>query len=129
MFLVESEYKSGVIDPTHFRRSSEKHLMLLQIYVDDIIFGLTDQVMVDDFTKLMMSMFQMSKNSEINFFLGLQIKQVPQGIFIHQEKYTTKLLKKYSMDICSLRKVSLALGYKITIDPTGESIHQKIYEE
>ena len=57
--------------------------MLFQIYVDGIIFGSTDKNMLDDFAKLMTNKFQMRMNREIDFFLGLQVKQVPQGIFIH----------------------------------------------
>ena len=72
-FLVMSGYKRGVIDPTLFRKANGNHLMLDQIYVDDIIFGSTDQGMVNDFAKLMTSKFQMSMNREINFFLGLQV--------------------------------------------------------
>ena len=84
--------------------------------------------MVDDFSKIMTSKFQMSMNKEINFFLGLQVKQVHQGIFIHQEKYTSELLKKYSMDNCSSVKVPMAFGYKISANPTGESVDQKTYQ-
>lgn len=51
--------------------------MLVQIYVDDIIFGSTDQGMVDEFAKLMTNKFQMSMNRDINFFLELQVKQIP----------------------------------------------------
>ncbi|CAH1432412.1 unnamed protein product [Lactuca virosa] len=126
-FLVSSGYKRGVIDPTLFRKANGNHLMLVQIYVDDIIFGSTDQGMVDEFAKLMTNKFQMSMNREINFFLGLQVKQVPQGIFIHQEKYTSELLKKYSMDNCSSTKVAMAFGYKISDDPSGKSVDHKIY--
>lgn len=78
VFVVNSGYKRGVIDPTLFRRVNEKHLMLVQIYVDDIISGLSDQGMVDDFAKPMTNKFQMSMNREINFFLGLLVKLVPQ---------------------------------------------------
>ncbi|XP_023733618.1 uncharacterized mitochondrial protein AtMg00810-like [Lactuca sativa] len=126
-FLVTSGYKRGVIDPTFFRRANGNHLMLIQIYVDDIIFGSIDQGMVNDFAKLMTSKFQMIMNREINFFLGIQFKQVPQGIFTHQEKYTSELLKKFSMDNCSSAKVPMAFGYKISADPTGESVNQKAY--
>ncbi|KAL7603159.1 hypothetical protein Lser_V15G19677 [Lactuca serriola] len=66
-------------------------------------------------------------NREINFFLGLQVKQVPQGIFIHQEKYTTELLKKYAMDNGSSAKVPMAFGYKISADPSGKSEDHKTY--
>ena len=68
-FLIDSGFKRGIIDPTIFRRSNNKHLMLVHIYVDDIIFGSTNQVMVDNFAKLMTTKFQMSMNREINFFL------------------------------------------------------------
>ncbi|XP_023756123.1 uncharacterized mitochondrial protein AtMg00810-like [Lactuca sativa] len=122
-----SGYKSGVIDPTLFRMENGNHLMLVQIYVDDIIFGSIYQGMVNEFAKLMTKKFKMSMNREINFFLGLQVKQVPQGIFIHQVKYTSELLKKYSMDNCFAAKVPMAFGYKISADPSGESVDHKTY--
>ncbi|XP_023731201.1 uncharacterized mitochondrial protein AtMg00810-like [Lactuca sativa] len=83
--------------------------------------------MVDDFARLMTNKFQMSMNREIKFFLGLKVKQIPQGIFIHQEKYTSELLKKYSMDNCSSAKVPMTFGYKISADPSGEPVDHKTY--
>ncbi|XP_023734792.1 secreted RxLR effector protein 161-like [Lactuca sativa] len=83
--------------------------------------------MVDDFARLMTNKFQMSMNKEINFFLGLQVKQIPQGIFIHQEKYTSELLKKYFMDNFSSAKVPMTFGYKISDDPSGEPVNHKTY--
>ena len=77
MFLIDSRYKRRVIDPILSRSSIEKNLMHVQIHVDSLIFGSTNQVMVDGITKLMISKFQMSMNREINFFLGLEIKKVP----------------------------------------------------
>lgn len=95
--------------------------MLVQIYVHGTIFYSTNEVMVDEFVSFMTRKFQMRVNRGINFFLGLQIKQLSQGIFNHQEKYTTKLLKESSMDNCSSAKVPIAFGYKIKVDPIGES--------
>ena len=66
-------------------------------------------------------------NREINFFLGLQVKEFPQGLFIHQEKYTSEQLKEYSMDNCSSAEVLMAFGYKISVDPSGESTYHKTY--
>jgi len=82
-FLLNSNFVRGVVDPTLFRRSNRQHLMLVQIYVDDIIFGSTDPSMVEEFSKKMISRFKMSMNREMNFFLGLQVKQSDRGIFIH----------------------------------------------
>lgn len=92
MFLEYFGFIIATVDPTLFQRSSQKHLMLMKIYVDDIILRLTDESMVVEFSKLMVSKYQMDMNHEINFFFGLQVRQLAQGIFLHQEKYTFELL-------------------------------------
>ncbi|KAI3503815.1 hypothetical protein L1887_32266 [Cichorium endivia] len=126
-FLVKSFYKRGTIDPTFFVRSHQKHIMIVQVYVDDIIFGSTDQTMVDEFAKVMTDKFHRSMNREINFILGLQIKKTSRGIFIHQEKYTNELLKKFSLENCSTAKVPIFTNHKIFADPEGEPVDHKIY--
>ena len=95
--------------------------------MDDIIFGSTAQGMVNEFAIIMTNKFQMSTNREINFFQGLQVKQVPQGISIHQEKFTSKLLKKYAMENCSSAKVPMAFDYMISANPSAESVEHKNY--
>ncbi|KAI3496680.1 hypothetical protein L1887_39051 [Cichorium endivia] len=127
-FLVYSGYRRGVIDPTFFVRSHQKHIMIVQVYVDDIIFGSTNQAMVDEFAKVMTDKFHMSMNREINFFLGLQIKQTKRGIFIHQEKYTNELLKKFSLETCSTAKIPISTNHKIFADPEGEPVDHKLYQ-
>ncbi|KAI3503838.1 hypothetical protein L1887_32292 [Cichorium endivia] len=126
-FLVSSGYRRGVIDPTFFVRFHQNHIMIVQVYVDDIIFGSTNQAMVDEFAKVMTDKFHMSMNREINFFLGLQIKQTKRGIYIHQEKYTNELLKKFSLENCSTAKVPISTNHKIFSDPEGEPVDHKLY--
>ncbi|GJS59579.1 putative ribonuclease H-like domain-containing protein [Tanacetum coccineum] len=67
----------------------------VQVYVDDIIFGSTKKSWCDEFEALMKSRFQMSSMGELTFFLGLQVKQKAEGIFISQDKYVTEILKKF----------------------------------
>ncbi|GJS01500.1 putative ribonuclease H-like domain-containing protein [Tanacetum coccineum] len=67
----------------------------VQVYVDDIIFGSTKKSWCDEFEALMKSRFQMSSMGELTFFLGLQVKQKPNGIFISQDKYVDEILKKF----------------------------------
>ncbi|KAI3510579.1 hypothetical protein L1887_17687 [Cichorium endivia] len=112
-FLKESNFKQGLVDPTLFRKKVGSHLMLVQIYVDDIIFGSTDPNPSKDFEKLMKSKFQMSMMGKINFFLGLQIKQSKEGIFINQQKYTKGLLECFGMTNCSNAKVPLPVGIRL----------------
>nr|GEU44856.1 putative ribonuclease H-like domain-containing protein [Tanacetum cinerariifolium] len=103
-FLEKSGYRRGAIDKTLFIKQEKKDIMLVQVYADDIIFGSTKKSWCDEFEELMKNRFQMSSMGELTFFLGLQVKQKEDGIFISQDKYVTEILKKFdflSMKIAS----------------------------
>ena len=69
--------------------------MIVQVYVDDIIFAATLNDLCDKFLKMMRIEFEMSVMGEVDFFLGLQIKQTSHGTMIHQQKYVKELLKQF----------------------------------
>ncbi|GJU70982.1 uncharacterized mitochondrial protein-like protein [Tanacetum coccineum] len=94
-FLLSQEFSKGTVDPTLFIRRQDKDLLLVQIYVDDIIFASTTLELCDQFSKIMCSQFRMSMMGKISFFLGLQISQSLRGIFINQSKYALESSKKY----------------------------------
>ncbi|GJV56311.1 putative ribonuclease H-like domain-containing protein [Tanacetum coccineum] len=94
-FLLKSGYRRGTIDKTLFIKKDKNDIMLVQVYVDDIIFGSTKRSWCDEFEALMKSRFQMSSMGELTFFLGLQVKQKEDGIFISQDKYVAEILKKF----------------------------------
>ncbi|GJW70493.1 putative ribonuclease H-like domain-containing protein [Tanacetum coccineum] len=96
-FLEKHGYKRGTIDKTLFIRRNKKDIMLVQVYVDDIIFGSTNKSWCEEFEALMQSRFQMSSMGELTFFLGLQVKQNKEGIFISQDKYVAEILKKFDL--------------------------------
>jgi len=85
-FLLEHGYKRGKIDSTLFLRENGKDLLVVQIYVDDIIFGVTTDKLSKDFAKLMGSEFEMSMMGELNFFLGLQIRLLRNLKWMNQKK-------------------------------------------
>ena len=74
-----------------------KDLFVLQIYVDGIIFGSTNQDFCDEFGKMMANEFEMSMIGELSYFLGLQIKQLKNGTFVSQGKYIKDMIKKFGM--------------------------------
>nr|GFA79738.1 hypothetical protein [Tanacetum cinerariifolium] len=94
-FLLQNGYKRGKIDKTLFIKKDKDHIMLVQVYVDDIIFRSTKKFLCDEFEALMHKRFQMSSMRELTFFLGLQVKQSEKGIFISQDKYIAEILKKF----------------------------------
>jgi len=91
-FLLENGFRRGKVDNTLFLKSKGEHLLIVQVYVDDIIFGATHNDLCNEFSKMMRSEFEMSMMGELNFFLCLQIKQTSNGTMIHQQKYVKKLL-------------------------------------
>ncbi|GJZ01198.1 retrovirus-related pol polyprotein from transposon TNT 1-94 [Tanacetum coccineum] len=99
-FLVSKGFSKGSIDPTLFITKHEEDIFLVQIYVDDIIFGSTNSKLSKKFEKLMHIKFEMSIMGELKFFLGIQIHQSPRGIFINQAKYAQEILKKHGMTSC-----------------------------
>ena len=84
-FLLESGFTRGTIDTTLFLHKVKGNVILVQIYVDDIIFGPTNEKLCKKFSKLMSDKYEMSLMGELTYFLGLQVKQTKDGIFINQE--------------------------------------------
>ncbi|GJW06582.1 retrovirus-related pol polyprotein from transposon TNT 1-94 [Tanacetum coccineum] len=97
-FLLSQEFFKGSVDPTLFIKKQGKDILLVQIYVDDIIFASTTPELCDQFSKIMCLKFKMSMMGKISFFLGLHISQSPRGIFLNQSKYALESLKKYGME-------------------------------
>ncbi|GJW22153.1 retrovirus-related pol polyprotein from transposon TNT 1-94 [Tanacetum coccineum] len=86
-FLIKHEYKMGMVDNTLFTKKKSSNLVIVQIYVDDIIFGSTCQDMCDEFAKIMHDEFKMSMMGELNFFLRLQIKQMEDGAYVFTDRW------------------------------------------
>ncbi|GJR57687.1 putative RNA-directed DNA polymerase [Tanacetum coccineum] len=95
-YLLSNGFQRGQIDQTLFIKRHKGHILLVQIYVDDIIFGSTKKELCDEFEKLMKDKFQMSSMGELTFFLGLQVQQNKKGIFISQDKYVHEILRKFN---------------------------------
>ncbi|GJS96924.1 retrovirus-related pol polyprotein from transposon TNT 1-94 [Tanacetum coccineum] len=115
-FLISQDFSKGSVDPTLFIHREGKELLLVQIYVDDIIFAASTPELCDLFAKIMCSKFKMSMMGKISFFIELQISQSPRGIFINQSKYALESLKKYGFDSCDPIDTPMAR-------PTGKHLH------
>ncbi|GJR45098.1 retrovirus-related pol polyprotein from transposon TNT 1-94 [Tanacetum coccineum] len=117
----------GMVDNTLFTKKKSSNLIIIQIYVDDIIFGSTCQDMCDEFAKIMHDEFEMSMMGELNFFLGLQIKQIEDGIFFNQSKYIKEMLKKFGLEDSKPMKTPMSSDTKLTKDEECESVDSTKY--
>ncbi|GJW94108.1 reverse transcriptase domain-containing protein [Tanacetum coccineum] len=126
-FLIKHEYKIGMVDNTLFTKKKSSNLIIVQIYVDDIIFGLTCQDMRDEFAKIMHDEFEMSMMGELNFFLGLHIKQMEDGIFFNQSKYIKEMLKTFGLVESKPMKPPMTSDTKLIKDEECESVDSTKY--
>nr|GFC87986.1 uncharacterized mitochondrial protein AtMg00810-like [Tanacetum cinerariifolium] len=94
-YLLMNGFQRGTIDRTLFIRRQKEDFILVQVYVDDIIFGSLNPQLCREFEALMHEKFQMSAMGERNFFLGLQVLQKEDGIFLSHDKYIGYILKKF----------------------------------
>ncbi|GKD56502.1 retrovirus-related pol polyprotein from transposon TNT 1-94 [Tanacetum coccineum] len=126
-FLMSKGFTKGTIDPTLFTIRYGDDILLVQIYVDDIIFGSTNRKFSKRFEKLMHSRFEICLMGEMKFYLGLQIHPSPRGIFISQAKYALEILKKHSMEKGQSIGTPMATKPKLDADLSGKLIDQTDY--
>jgi hypothetical protein len=127
-FLITNAFKVGKADPTLFTKTCNGDLFVCQIYVDDIIFGSTNQKSCEEFSRVMMQKFEMSMMGELNYFLGFQVKQLKEGTFISQMKYTQYLLKRFGMKDAKPAKTPMGTKKHLDLNKGGKSVDQKTYQ-
>jgi hypothetical protein len=125
--LLKNGFTRGHIDNTLFTKKVNDDLLLVQIYVDDIIFGSTNDDLCKDFEKLMKSEFEMSAMGLMSFFLGLQVQQVKNGIYIHQTKYVHDILSRFKMLDCKVASTPVEVNHKLGPALEDEAVDEKLY--
>nr|GEZ56250.1 hypothetical protein [Tanacetum cinerariifolium] len=126
-FLLQNHFFKGTIDPTLFIRRFHDEILVVQVYVDDIIFGSTHPRYIQLFSDLMKSRFEMSMIGKMTFFLGLQVNQSLYGIFINQSKYMLEILKKYGMESCDPVGTPMEIKDKLDLDQNGTPVDATKY--
>ncbi|KAH9697591.1 Integrase catalytic domain-containing protein [Citrus sinensis] len=126
-FLLDNNFSMGKADTTLFVKHKNQDILIVQIYVDDIIFGSTNELLCKDFSSCMSQEFEMSMMGELKYFLGLQIKQNEEGIFINQAKYVKDLLKRFGYDNETAKSTPMSTTIKLDKDEKGKEVDIKTY--
>ncbi|GJT91277.1 retrovirus-related pol polyprotein from transposon TNT 1-94 [Tanacetum coccineum] len=128
-FLISQHFSKGAVDPTLFTWQAGNDLLLIQIYVDDIIFASTNTAMCNEFANQMTTKFKMSMMGQMSFFLGLQISYSPRGIFINQSKCAFEIVKKYGMISTDSVDTPLVEKSKLDEDLQGKQVDATLYRD
>ncbi|GJW84603.1 putative ribonuclease H-like domain-containing protein, partial [Tanacetum coccineum] len=137
LFLAYASFKDFVVyqmdvksDFLYGKIKEEVHkgdILLVQVYVEDIIFGSTKKELCFAFEKLMHEKFQMSSMGELTFFLGLQVKQKKDGIFISQDKYVDEILKKFGFTEVKTTSTRMETQKPMIKDEDGKEVDVHMY--
>nr|GEU89499.1 putative ribonuclease H-like domain-containing protein [Tanacetum cinerariifolium] len=126
-YLLTNGFQRGIIDQTLFIRRQRGDFILIQVYVDDIIFGSSNLQLCREFKALMHEKFQMSAMGELNFFLGLQVLQKKDVIFLSQDKYVGDILKKFGYSDVRSANTLIDKENPWGKDETGKDVDLHLY--
>ncbi|GJW16724.1 putative ribonuclease H-like domain-containing protein [Tanacetum coccineum] len=126
-YLLDNGFHRGQIDKTLFIKRFKGDILLVQVYVDDIIFGTTIKSLCTNFEQIMHKRFQMSSMGELTFFLGLQVKQKDNGIFISQDKYVGEILNKFVFSSIRTANTPMKTNKALAKDKEGEDVDVHLY--
>jgi hypothetical protein len=124
-FLFERGFEMRKVDPTLFLLRQGRDILIVQVYVDDIVFGGSSNSLVAKFEEDMSREFEMSMMGELQLFLRLQIKQSKEGTFVHQAKYTKDIVRNFKMEDSKAMTTSMSTTIALDVDDEGEHVDQK----
>ncbi|GKA60203.1 putative ribonuclease H-like domain-containing protein [Tanacetum coccineum] len=126
-YLIENGFRRGTIDKTLFINKDKCDILLVQVYVNDIIFGSTKKSLCDEFEQMMHKKFQKSSMGELTFFLGLKVQQKKDGIFISQDKYVVDILKKFDFITVKTASTPTETNKALIKDEEAENVDVHLY--
>lgn len=126
-YLLKKGFTRGSVNKTLFVRYKNQGVLIAQVYVDDIFFGSTIYKHTQEFADVMTCEFEMSMDGELNFFLGLQVRQREDGIFISQSMYAREIMKKFSLERAKHASTPMSVSTKLCKDASGKDVQQTLY--
>ncbi|GJV81663.1 putative ribonuclease H-like domain-containing protein [Tanacetum coccineum] len=126
-YILENRFRRGTIDKTLFIKKDKSDILLVQVYVDDIICGSTKKTLCLEFEHIMHKRFQMSSIGELTFFLGQQVQQKENGIFISQDKYVADILKKFHYVTVKTKSTPMEPNKALVKDEEADNVDVHLY--
>lgn len=128
-YFLSQGFEKCYCEHTLFVKKRDGEVLLVSLYVDDLIYTRSSKALLDEFKSSMMKEFAMTDLGKMKFFLGVEVIQDSQGIFINQQKYAEELLKKYGMEDCNSVKNPIVPGHKLSKLGAGEAVDPTMFKE
>jgi hypothetical protein len=128
-FLIATGFSRWHFDPNVYTKKVGSHLIILVLYVDDLIFTGSDSKLLNHVKTSLKKKFEMTDLSFLHYFLGLQVFQTNEGIFLSHSKYTFDLLCRFHMDDCKPTPSPFQYGFKLSATCTSPDVDATLYRQ
>ncbi|XP_031263008.1 uncharacterized protein LOC116121206 [Pistacia vera] len=125
--LLNLDFVRSPNEYTLYIREAEDDLMIISLYVDDLLVIGSNETQVDEFKKSMQSEFEMTDLGGMSYFLGMEIDQHVDGIFVNLRRYASEVLKKFCMENCKPVNLPLVPNLKLSKNEDGEKVDEGLY--
>lgn len=120
-------FKKSMSESTLYIKVIDADLIVVSLYVDDLLVTGSTADLIKKFKAQMMEVFEMTDLGDMTYFLGMEIQQTQQGIFIGQQKYAKEVLKKFNMEDCKSMSTPLAQNDKFNKEDGAEKVDEGLY--
>lgn len=128
-YFVRENFERCPSEHTLFTKKNGGKMLIVSLYVDDLIFTGNDRSMCDEFKNSMMSEFDMTDLGKMKYFLGIEVKQSSDGIFICQRRYAQEILARFGMEDCNAVKNPIVSGTKLHKDENGDRVDETLFKQ
>lgn len=111
-----------------YAKEKDDHILFVSLDVDDLIFTENDPKMIENFKLAMTSEFDMTNLGLMSYFLGLEVKQHEDGIFLSQKHYAKEILKKFKMEDCNPCGTPMECGAKLSMHDEVETKDSTLFK-
>ncbi|CAL2249603.1 unnamed protein product [Prunus armeniaca] len=127
-YFINVGFRRSKSEPTLYTKTQGKSdILIVSLYVDDLIYTGNNEEIIKEFKKDIMKTFEMSDLGLMHYFLGIEINQEEDGIFICQKKYTKNLLKKFKMYGCKIVATPLITNEKLRKEDGSSKANESVY--
>eukprot|EP00253_Pinus_taeda_P030339 PITA_30339 len=127
-YLLENGFEKFEGDPTVYIKEKYGKFLIFVLYVDDVIFTGNDVYFIENFKAVMKEEFQMTDMGLLRYFLGIEVDQNENGIFISQARYVNEVLGRFNMQECKTSITPTVMGLKLSKEDINKDFDPSLYK-
>jgi len=127
-YLLENRFEKCEGEPTLYIKGNDGKLLIVVLYIDDVIFTGNDDYLIENFKTVMKEEFEMTNMGLLRYFLGIEVEQNKNRIFISQTKYVKEVLERFNMKESKATITPTVMGLKLSKEDNSKDFDPSLYK-